>query len=658
MKKIGLIIGRFQPITLQHVRMINTLFTHFDRKIYIQVVVGQKTSNNKSVNPFDFNTRKELIKQVYPNDNVIVFKAQNGYLPQIIEYIQDNYGDQVTDFVCGQDRYEQYRRQVQSQKIPLNIIMIPRDNESISQTKVRQLIYQNKLEQQKNYLPSILTKKPYYDIIVQNIKEGMIKMTNRRKVKIKEGIDHIDNVKPETFIDWLIKMVKNDNIITSIKMDGNANISFTIKDGKIYANRISKHQEQLKRSITEWNNTPIHNALRNAHQYMIKVYYGNKELFDKYIGDNGSFECEVIPEQYGNILKYGYEHNTLVMIRPLYNIKQENFDKLVKELKNISTNQIKGIEYHIDDNLNINKSIKEQTWKLNSIITIDISKYLTESLLKKINTNLEELYQFLKKKDNDTSMKIHQLINTNLNNIKKEQRDLVREKRDYYRTQLKKYYNKIKELLIIELNNKIENEYHIPVEGLVIRDVVNNNQIKIVDKNYFTTLNKFYWRFNEMVSGGYKDKDGKWHNGILRKTIKEIKNLLNEKSNVKKLKKELNDIDKIHDYILSRKDFDLSYSIFNDMIKILNNAYQEITAIQNDFKKSYKNNQLNIKIKRTGYKEDITLSFDNYMFKRFNESLNTYRYTLKEMIDTLMLISTFGNELDIAIGCYIILFKL
>jgi len=44
-----------------------------------------------------------------------------------VKYLEEKYGYKVTHFLCGEDRYNGYKRQI---KDDIDIIMIPRDVES------------------------------------------------------------------------------------------------------------------------------------------------------------------------------------------------------------------------------------------------------------------------------------------------------------------------------------------------------------------------------------------------------------------------------------------------------------------------------------------------------------------------------------------------
>lgn len=65
----ALLCGRFQVIHNGHESLINTALTMADR---VLVLVGSAQETGTERNPFDVITRMQMIKEIYPNDDVIV----------------------------------------------------------------------------------------------------------------------------------------------------------------------------------------------------------------------------------------------------------------------------------------------------------------------------------------------------------------------------------------------------------------------------------------------------------------------------------------------------------------------------------------------------------------------------------------------------------
>ena len=124
----ALIIGRFQPLTKGHVKMIKTAYKECD-DVYINIVKGKKSDKDK--NPFSLEVQEKMIKAVFPNINII--NGTTGNIITMINKINDN----INWIYCGTDRLYSYENQLK--KMPdVKIREIERTDEDISATKVRE----------------------------------------------------------------------------------------------------------------------------------------------------------------------------------------------------------------------------------------------------------------------------------------------------------------------------------------------------------------------------------------------------------------------------------------------------------------------------------------------------------------------------------------
>ncbi len=57
------------------------------------------------------------------------------------------------------------------------------------------------------------------------------------------------------------------------------------------------------------------------------------------------------------------------------------------------------------------------------------------------------------------------------------------------------------------INKEFEDIVGHDIEGIVLRDVLSNKQIKLVDKEMFTDLNQFYWKYINYISKGKTPDD-------------------------------------------------------------------------------------------------------------------------------------------------------
>jgi len=150
--KSAFTLGRFQPLTLGHMKMIDELKKF--KKAYIFIVKGKKTSKDKDKNPFDL--QKEMIKKVAPKINVI--EIPSGFFVDEIEKLHEN----EFYLLCGSDRVKGYERMLsylENKKV--NILEILRSDEDISATKVRQALKNDNKKEFEKMTPKEIHS--YYD---------------------------------------------------------------------------------------------------------------------------------------------------------------------------------------------------------------------------------------------------------------------------------------------------------------------------------------------------------------------------------------------------------------------------------------------------------------------------------------------------------------
>ena len=152
--KSAFTIGRFQPLTSGHMKMINELKKF--KNAYIFIVKGKKTSKDKDKNPFDIDLQKEMIKKVAPKIDVI--EIPSGFFVDEIEKLPEN----EFYLLCGSDRVKGYERMLsylENKKV--NILEILRSNEDISATKVRQALKNDNKKEFEKMTPKEIHN--YYD---------------------------------------------------------------------------------------------------------------------------------------------------------------------------------------------------------------------------------------------------------------------------------------------------------------------------------------------------------------------------------------------------------------------------------------------------------------------------------------------------------------
>ena len=176
-KKVGLIIGRMQPPTAGHYKIIEEAMKRND-KIYL-FLAGNKMSED---NPVPFELRKKILSHL--GGKVIIKKAITGFVPDLVEEFINTKGVAIINVYCGSDRVAGYESQVKPHPdhpvdFEYNVNAIKRDDNSndpiarISGTKVRNSIKEGKFDEfaamMSRKIP-VATKKKYFDMLRKLIK--------------------------------------------------------------------------------------------------------------------------------------------------------------------------------------------------------------------------------------------------------------------------------------------------------------------------------------------------------------------------------------------------------------------------------------------------------------------------------------------------------
>jgi len=136
--KVAVFMGRFQPPTKAHLSIIKQIEQREHLPVVVAIVRGSKTSQNKSKNPFDFETQKAIFRACL--NNVEIIQVSTGFIGEFVDILRRENKEPVVLY-CGSDRLSGYQQQVNRYKTQLNLNLvvkeIPRTEGDISATKVR-----------------------------------------------------------------------------------------------------------------------------------------------------------------------------------------------------------------------------------------------------------------------------------------------------------------------------------------------------------------------------------------------------------------------------------------------------------------------------------------------------------------------------------------
>lgn len=171
-KHFALLIGRFQPLHIGHVKMIVEALKHSDNII---IGIGSAQEANTYKNPLSYEYRKHLIKKVFPDALVIPILDRglgnnSSWGEYVLATVKEQLGLTPDLIVTG----EEERRTSWFNNIEQ--LVIPKYYD-ISATKIRDLLVENKFENWRLYTPSEIWNE------YETIRETVVNSINNKETK-------------------------------------------------------------------------------------------------------------------------------------------------------------------------------------------------------------------------------------------------------------------------------------------------------------------------------------------------------------------------------------------------------------------------------------------------------------------------------------------
>jgi cytidyltransferase-like protein len=140
-KKVNIFVGRFQPFTLGHAKVFETL--HKENKLPVVVLIVRSGKKPDAKAPFDEDTQMRLFAAMTKEYKFLeaIFVTTNAAIDSIFNELRPAYEPVL--WGTGTDRYNSYSKQISRYKEDLNSLdeleayEIKRGDEDISATKVR-----------------------------------------------------------------------------------------------------------------------------------------------------------------------------------------------------------------------------------------------------------------------------------------------------------------------------------------------------------------------------------------------------------------------------------------------------------------------------------------------------------------------------------------
>lgn len=332
---------------------------------------------------------------------------------------------------------------------------------------------------------------------------------------ISEGITHIEDLPIEQFINSVKNIALYD---ISEKIDG-ANLHFGLDDsGKFFTSREGKGGKRFF-DYSDWGVKFWQTGFKSAHLALEKISKGLKAKSLLHPGDQ--IEVEILFGQFPNTVPYSGDVNQIIILRPVSSEKGlEELEDRLSIIKSVTEGLQISVSVsnipHTENGKDIDFITEKHDWKISQTPKVDKSLLDKSQLKEKLELKLSTIENYLYKKSGVGEFTNAEIVGIPLNKRpesvdKTEWRDLVsliKAKRVEVVNTLMKQKLGIKEDLLNQLVRRVSSEFGPSVEdggwveGLVFRDPQTGDMFKLVDKDLFTSMNKFNWRIRNLLRAG------------------------------------------------------------------------------------------------------------------------------------------------------------
>ncbi len=318
------------------------------------------------------------------------------------------------------------------------------------------------------------------DLVVRSVLAGVLGEAESPE-KLHKGIEHLDELKPAAFMAFLEKykdLPLKGGLEVSEKVDGSARISFGVDNGAVWTQ--SKNGPK-RTSPEQYGDKPMFRAIRKAHE---ALQASSKQISASWPKGVGFMVAEVLYTKIPNSIEYG---PNVVMVHGVHGADGSVLnDSDAKKVVDIMTKALGG---KLHDG--------KEEWLFEYKRVINAKDVMVD--VKNEYKSIRQIYDELKKLEPDKLKAIGKAP---------------------YKASLEKFKAvqvALKKKLLVQLHKQrsVYGPEGGDVEGIVFRDLESGALTKLVDKEYFSKLNKFLWHYRELLDKGVKVGD-KWEVGIMQ----------------------------------------------------------------------------------------------------------------------------------------------
>lgn len=314
--------------------------------------------------------------------------------------------------------------------------------------------------------------------------------------RLSESIVHIEDLPIDEFIRTLQNM---NTMVAQEKLDG-ANLWVGIDDdGKLFTSREGKREDAERRySEDDWPKVSAFNQFRAAHAAL----QSKEQEIKRIMRPGDTVEAEVLFGRQPNSVTYGAGGKSYIaFLRAVNDTPDSIADQLSSSLANQQADaKLKLVDTSDGKDLSLRET--EVSFQFIAPQRMDAAKLKQES---GIEPMLKKLQSFLKQDSTVPGYTNQMLAALSLNTVPKEEREAVKQARIELLAQLQTEYKlPIKNAVLSKTGTKsglaaddITPDEDVGIEGIVLRDPSTGKQVKVVDKDIFTAIN----RFNQSMRG-------------------------------------------------------------------------------------------------------------------------------------------------------------
>lgn len=156
MEKVNILLSRFQPFTLGHLKCCTKVYKKRGIKTILCVIDNSKPDEK---NPFKTKTIWNGLKNIVKNHEEIIDLVLIKEVDMLkIGHAIGMKGYEIATWCCGSDRYIDYSKMCKKYSPSIEVIEIKRDTNDISATQVRDAITRDKEDIFKELTPQEIHK--------------------------------------------------------------------------------------------------------------------------------------------------------------------------------------------------------------------------------------------------------------------------------------------------------------------------------------------------------------------------------------------------------------------------------------------------------------------------------------------------------------------